>query len=242
MKQTMIAALAALCATPLFAEEAAAPAKKWKDSAEVSFVNTNGNSRTTTTSAKDAFSYDFDALTRFELEGGALGARSQGQVTAEQFFALEKLQRKFDDRDYVFERYRWDRNRFAGVAHRHELSLGVGREIWKSSKNILSGELAPGYLNEERIGGKRVSAATGRAYAKYVHEFTAASRFSQDAEYLQNLSDKRDSRINTETALTAAINSHFSVKTSFIWKRSNLPPPGVRKDDEITSFSLIASF
>jgi putative salt-induced outer membrane protein len=234
--------IAASLLAAVSAAAADAPARKWSDAAEASFVNTNGNSRTQTTSAKDFFGYDFDKLTRLELEGGGLGSKSQGQVTAEQYYAGEKSQSKYDDHDYVFEKYRWDKNRFAGIANRQEFSLGVGRELWKNASNLLTGELAPGYLNEERIGDKRRSNATARAYSKYVHDFTPTSKFSQDVEYLQSLADKRDSRFNTETALTTALSSHFSVKTSFLWKRSNQPPTGTRKDDEISSFSLIANF
>lgn len=223
-------------------DAAPAPSKKWKDSAEASFVNANGNSRTTTTAGKDVFSYDFDARTRLEVEGGGLGARSRGQVTAEQYYAGEKTQRRFDDHDYLFERYRWDENRFAGILSRHDFSLGLGRELWKTKTDLLIVEAAPGYLNEERAGEKRRSVATGRLYAKYAHDFTATSKFSQDAEYLQDASDKRGSRINTETGLTTALSAHFSVKTSFVWKRNNQPPPGASKDDELTSFALIANY
>ena len=164
------------------------------------------------------------------------------QVTAEQYYAGEKTQRRFDDRDYVFEKYRWDKDRFAGILSRQELSVGVGRELWKTKTDLLTGEAAPGYLNEERAHAKRRSVATARLYSKYTHDFTTTSKFSQDVEYLQSLADKRDSRINTETDLTTTLSTHFSVKTSFAWKRSNQPPPGVRKDDEITSFALIANF
>lgn len=237
-----LAALSVFAAASAAEDAPAAPYKKWKDSAEVSFVNANGNSRTQTTSAKNNLSYDFNPRTKLEGEAGGLGARSQGQVTAEQYFAGEKTQTKFDEHDYVFEKYRWDKNRFAGVANRHEFSVGVGRELWKNASNLLTGELAPGYLNEERLNDKRRSNATVRAYSKYVHDFAPTSKFSQDVEYLQSLADKRDSRINTETALISTLTSRFSVKTSFVWKRSNQPPAGTRKDDEITSFALIANF
>lgn len=220
----------------------APPAKKWHDTAEASFVNTNGNSRTATTAAKDSFSYDFSAATRLELEGGGLGTRSQGQTTAEQYYAREKVQQNFTPRDYVFENYRWDKNRFADIANLQVASVGLGRDLWKTKADLWTFEAAPGYLNEEFYHAPRRSVGTGRAYTRYSHDFTATSKFSQDVEYIQSLADKRDSRLNTETDLTTALSSHFSVKTSFIWKRANQPPPGVVKDDEITSFALLANF
>ena len=221
---------------------AAPPAKKWHDTAEASYVNTNGNSRSATTAVKDSYSYDFDKATRLELEGGGLGTKSQGQVTAEQYFAREKVQRSFTEKDYVFENYRWDRNRFAGFRHLQVVSLGLGRDLWKTKTDLWTFEAAPGYLNEEFIAAPRRSVGTARAYTRYSHDFTPTSKLSQDVEYIQSLADKRDSRVNTETDLTTALSSHFSVKTSFVWKRANFPPAGVHKDDEITSFALLANF
>jgi|CXWL01.1.fsa_nt_gi putative salt-induced outer membrane protein YdiY len=224
------------------ASGADASAKKWKDAAEVSVVSTNGNSKSQTTSAKNNFSYKFNELTSLNVEAGALGARGEGKVTAEQYFVVEKAIHKLDDRNYIFERYRWDRNRFMDLAHRHDLSAGVGRELWKTPADLLVGEVAPGYINEERFRDRRKSFASARAYSKYTHDFTPAARFSQDLEYIQSLKDKRDNRINTETALTAAFNSVFSVKNSFIWRHDSRPATGARKDDTILAVAMIAGF
>jgi putative salt-induced outer membrane protein YdiY len=224
------------------AAAADAPSRAWKDSAELSFVNANGNVKTQTTSAKDSFSYDFSPIVKLEMEGGGLGARSEGRVIAEQYYALEKVYRKITDRDYVFEKYRWDRNVFAGIAHRHDFSIGAGRELYKTSKDLLIGELAPGYVNEERVSEPRKSYMSARAYTKYTRDFTATAKFSQDAEYVVSLHDARDARLNTETALTAAVSTMFSVKNSFVWKHDARPPLGKRKDDTILSVALLATF
>lgn len=244
MKFPALAAAALLSAAPALAAgaPAAAPTKKWKDSAQASFVNANGNSKATTTSAKDDFSYAFDALTSVGLEAGALGSRSLGQVTAEQYYAQEKLQRKWDERDYVFENYRWDKNRFEKLAARHAFSVGAGRELWKTPKNEWVGELGPGYVIEDRIGETQRTYASTRAYTKFVHDFSATARFSQDADFQQSLKDSRDNLLRTETALTTTLTSIFSLKTSFDWKHVGQPPPGAVKDDTLTSVALIANF
>lgn len=226
----------------LSASAADKPARAWKDSAELSFVNANGNVKTQTTSAKNAFTYDFNAETKLEIEGGGLGARNEGRVTAEQYYGLQKVTRMVSERNYAFEKYRWDRNLFAGVRHRHDFSVGAGRELWKTPKDLLIGEAAPGYLNEERINEPRKSFMSVRAYAKYTRDLSATAKFSQDAEYIQSLKDKRDKRLNTETALTAAISTMFSVKNSFVWRHDSRPPTGKRKDDTIFSVALIANF
>lgn len=243
--RSLAAAALALCLLPAAARADGAappPAKKWKDSAEVSIVAANGNSKTQTTSAKDSFGYQFDERTSLDVDGGGLGAKSNGAVSAEQYFAGEKATRKVDDRDYVFEKYRWSRDRFAFVAHRQEVSVGAGRELWKTSKDLLIGEAAPGYFNEQRINDKRKSYASGRAYAKYTHDFSATAHFGQDAEWIQSLADKRDAQLKTETSLTAAIDSHFSIKNSYVWKHDTRPATGATKNDEIFGMALIAAF
>lgn len=248
MKLLLAAVLAALAAAPSFADDVSSPpaspppAKKWKDSAEASFVNANGNSKAATTSGKEAFSYQFDGKTKLDLEGGGLGSRSQGVVTAEQYYALEKGERLWDARDYVFEQYRWDRNRFARIAHRHDASVGVGREIRKTKQDLWTAEAGPGYVIEQRIGDSRRNFAASRLYTKFSHDFSPTASFSQDAEYIQSLKDKRDNRFNTETALKTTLTTVFSVKTSFVWKHASQPPPDAVKDDTITSVALIANF
>jgi putative salt-induced outer membrane protein len=218
------------------------PPKKWKDGAEASFVSTNGNTRTQTTAAKNTFTYDFDKQTELVLEGGALGARSQGATTAEQYYAGEKAEQKIGDSDYLFERFRWDRNRFAGIAAMNSATVGAGRTLWNTKANTFNAEIGPGFVNEERIGQNHTDYASGRVYAKYVHTFSTTANFSQDGEYLQNLDDTKDLHINTVTALTTTINSVFSLKVAYTWKHWSAPPPGFIKDDTTTSIALIANF
>ncbi|MBI2387472.1 MAG: DUF481 domain-containing protein [Elusimicrobia bacterium] len=220
----------------------AAAAKDWKDSAELSVISANGNTKTQTISGRNAFAYDFSDKTKAEIEAGGHGARNEGRVMAEQYFASEKVSRKISDLAYLFERYRWDRDVFAGFKHRHNFSAGVGRELWKTDKDLLFGEAAPGYVNEERIGDNTRSFASARFYAKYVRELSETAKFSQDAEYTQSLQDSDDSWINTETALTGTLTSVFSVRNSFIWKHVSRPAPNKRKDDTVVSVALIASF
>jgi putative salt-induced outer membrane protein YdiY len=142
----------------------------------------------------------------------------------------------------VFEKYHWDKNRFAGIASRHEISLGVGRTLWKTPSNALTFELAPGFISEERIGSRTRDFASSRVYSKYIHTFSPTANFSQDAEYLQNLQNTGDLRLNTETAVTATLTSKFSIKCSYVWKHASEPPPSFIKDDTITSIALIANF
>jgi putative salt-induced outer membrane protein len=231
-----------IAAVSLARAEDAKPAKPWKGSAELSFVTANGNTRSTTFSNKDRFEYNKDAWLA-EIEAGGLRGTSKQQLIAEQYFASEKTGYNWSPQDYVFERFRWDKDRFAGVNNRFDASVGVGRKLIDNPSDKWLAEIGSGFVWEERLPGQpRNDYASGRAYSRYEHALSATSSFSQDALYVHSFDRPRDYRVKTETAVTAAINSTFSLKTSFVWKRVGLPPPGFIKDDTIMSAAIIVSF
>lgn len=224
----------------LQAAEGQAP-KPWKAAAEVSFVNANGNTKSSTLSNKDRFEYA-SGPALLELEAGALRTMSQSRLTAEQFFASEKAGYKWSDRDYVFEKVRWDKDRFAGVNNRWEATLGLGRKLIEAPKDKLLGEIGAGHVWEERLPpARRNDFASGRGYMRYERALSATSGFSQDAEYLHNFERADDYRLKTETSITAQVNTIVSLKTSFVWRRVGSPPPGFIRDDTLLAAAFIFS-
>ncbi len=224
MKKTIILAMFGLMISAGNGNETSV-SKKWSDMAELSYVQTSGNSKTATISAKNRFNYDWDKL-GLEFVFGGLGAKSGGVVTAEQYNASEKVSLKLSGKNYTFEKVAWDKNRFAGIKDRFDISLGVGREFLNSDNDKLFGEFGGGYIFEDRLGSDNQSFGTYRAYAKYIKTLSPTASASQDAEYLGNLKDKNGYRINSETAIITSISTHFSLKASYILKYLNKPATG----------------
>lgn len=220
------------------AEEAKKP---WKNETELSLVTTNGNSKATSISGKNNFKYDWEKFS-MEVFGGGLGTKSEGRNTAEQYFAGQKGTYKFDDKNYLYEKYQWDKDRFAGIKSRNDLSAGLGRHLLDLKNDKLMVELGGGYVIEDRYNQPKNDFAAGRAYAKYEHIISETAKFSQDGEYLHNFEDSSDYRVNAESALIAALSAHFSLKASYKIKHLNQPPRGFGKTDTITAVSLIATY
>ncbi|OGR62035.1 MAG: hypothetical protein A2X30_01230 [Elusimicrobia bacterium GWB2_63_16] len=236
----------AILLIPVLALAAAAQAqeapKKWKDAAELSYVQTSGNSKTTTLSAKNLFNYDWQKAA-LELAAGGLGTKSGTSVTGEQYNASEKVSWKLTGKNYTFEKIAWDKNRFAGIKDRWDLGVGVGRHILESADDQLFAEVGGGYMFEDRMpGSENKSFGTYRGYAKYIRTLSATANASQDFEYLGNLKESDGYRMNAETALAASISSHFSLKASHVWKYVNSPSAGFRKTDTINMLSLIVNY
>jgi putative salt-induced outer membrane protein len=239
---TLTLLLAVTALVKIWADDTAPP-KAWKDTGELSVVSTNGNSKATTTSAKDTFNYNWSKAT-LELVGGGLGSSSGNQVTAEQYNASEKVTYPLTEnkKNYVYEKGGWDKNRFAGYRNRWDGSGGYGREILALSSDTLVGEIGEGYVNEERIDAPRNDFASTRAYAKFTQILSATAQFTQDAEYIHDDSDRKDYRLNTETALIASLSTHLALKASYKWNRVGQPPMGIGKDDTTTSVALVVNY
>lgn len=215
--------------------------KPWTNATEVSVLSSNGNTRSNTTSAKNTFNYKW-SQSAFELIFGGLGARNKGETVAEKYFANEKYSYKLSDRNYAFEKFGWDKDRFAGIKNRYESNLGLGRELIKRPTDLLIFELGGGYVNEERENTKVNDFSSGRAYSKYTRTLSPTANFSQDAEYIANFEDKDDFRVNTETALTATLTTHLSLKVGYTWKHVGKPAVGFGRNDTTTSVALIANY
>ncbi len=218
----------------------AAP-KKWKDAAELSYVQTSGNSKTSTTAGKNLFNYDWEKAA-LELVAGGLGTKSKNTVTAEQYNASEKVSWKFSGRNYTFEKAALDKNRFAGILSRYDLGLGLGRTLIDRADDKMFVEVGGGYIFEDRIHAENQSFGTYRGYGKYIRNLSATANASQDFEYLGNLKDSKGYRMNAETALMASISTHFSLKTSYLWKYSNSPSAGFKKTDTTTGLAIIVNY
>ena len=228
--------------TAVVAQAADAPAKPWKANAELSFVNANGNTKATTLSAKGKYNYDWtrDGL---EVEAGAFNTATQAVTTAEQYFISEKITRKWTDKDYMFEKVRWDKDRFAGVKDRYDAGVGEGRQILDLPQDKLNAELGVGYISEGHYGNiNKTEYASGRAYAKYARILSATATASQDVEYLADLKNSNGYRLNAETALIASLSTHLSMKTSFLVKHVNEPPAGFYKNDTLLLVTLIVNY
>jgi putative salt-induced outer membrane protein len=217
------------------------PTKNWQNEGQVAFLSTRGNSQSRTLGAGDKFNWakDKDA---FELWADALNVESDNIRTSERYSAGEKGERKLADRNYVFERGLWESNRFAGYSQRYDISLGLGRELIRTKANELIGELGLGYINEQLIGAPRNDFGSGRAYAKYVRNFSPSSKFSQDGEYLHNFDNPNGYRVNAESALTAGLSTHLALKLSYTWKHVHEPPPEFKRDDTTTLVSLLINY
>ena len=78
-----------------------------------------------------------------------------------------------------------------------------------------------------------------RLFVGYDNQLTEAVKFNAGIEYLQNVTDSKNARLNVDLGVTSQLNSSFSVASTFSLKYDNNPLPGVESTDAVTALNLV---
>lgn len=216
--------------------------RRWEDEAEISYVDTNGNSEVTTLSVKNKLSYQFSDKTSGRWEFKALNGESDGQRDAESYFTELRGDYAPTERFYNYVSANWFKDRFADIDYRYTFGTGSGYKFLKGPTHSLLGEAGLTYTIEELINDTDTEYLGGRLYTEYEYQISEDTRFSQSLEALLDFEDMQNYMLNSETALVTAINSVFSFKTSYVIKYDNEPAENSDDTDTVLAASLVANF
>ena len=222
---------------------AQAEEKRWSDEAELSFVDTGGNTDVTTLSAKNLLKYQFSEKLQGAWKLGALYGEADGEKNAESYFTELRLDYLFTKRFYSFAIGGWLQDEFAGIDSRYYVGPGVGYKFLTGPKHFLVGEAGLNYVNEEYTDDTDKDYLGGRAFAEYEYAFTEKNRFSQSVEFLYDFSDSDNYNVNSETAVISALNDFLSLKASYTIKYDNQPVPSTLEEtDTVLAITLVVNF
>jgi putative salt-induced outer membrane protein len=79
----------------------------------------------------------------------------------------------------------------------------------------------------------------GRLFAGYENNISDNVSFNSGVEYLQDVQEGKNRRINLDVGLSSSIGKGFSLATTFSLKYDHNPLPEVEKTDTITAVSLV---
>nr|WP_320049431.1 DUF481 domain-containing protein [uncultured Desulfuromonas sp.] len=214
----------------------------WKDQAELAYVDTSGNTEVTTLSAKNKLSYQFtDRITGlWKVE--ILNGKSDGERNAESYFTELRGDYACTELLYYYAQASWLKDRFADIDSRTVLGAGSGYKFLTGPKHFLRGEAGLTYTMEELTDDSDDQYVGGRLFGQYDYQISDSSKFTQSAELFLDLEQMSNYRLNSETALTTALNSVLSFKTSYVIKYDNEPADGTEHTDTILAASLVANF
>lgn len=234
---------ACLAAIVLFTAQAAiAEEKPWRNSAEVCFVQTEGNTDVLTLSASNTLAYRFTKNWLSEWRIAAFYGKTNGAKTSERYSTDFRLDYKTAKGPYGYTLTGLARDTFSGTNLRAHFGLGVGRRI-EGRKNILTFESGMNYAREEYTRDGVKNFFEGRLFARYEHIFNPKTKFSQTAEYLCDLRDMDIFRVNSVTALTTALTDRLSLKVSYEVNYQHAPiPDWLKSTDKVISAAIVVDF
>lgn len=214
--------------------------KKWNDEAELSYIETSGNTKLTTLSAKNLLKYQFSKKFNTAWKIGALYGEDQGERNTEKYNTDLKFSYMVTKRFFTLLTVGWMKDRYAGIDYRANAGPGAGFKFLDGPKNFLVGELGVEYVEEKDTENNKEDYARGRTFLEYNYAFTKKNKFTQSIEYLNDFEDSENYTINSITALISSINDALSLKVSYEVEYNNEPAveKGETLDDTDTMLTL----
>lgn len=237
----LLAATAIVLATAIPAVAEDAPKGPWSGSAELSYVATSGNTDTSSLGLGGELHYK-PGIWTYDFKVGYVEAETDGVTSAEKLAALFGASRPISERLDYYARVAYLSDEFSGIDSNISGDTGVSWKALTGDRQFLDLGAGVGYTSESRTVGEDSEFATGTAFAKYKWVFSKNAEFTDNATYVHDFENSDNWRFLNNAALSAAINSVFSLKAYYNIVHLNEPVAGFEETDSTTGVSLVAKF
>jgi putative salt-induced outer membrane protein len=213
-------------------------ASPWKASAELGFVQTNGNSKTQTLNVKSSFKHKVNKWSQ-KLELEAFSSSDSNKTTGERYSANANSNYHYTDRVYSTVTANYQTDRFSGYDYQASLTLGGGYSVIKQDRQTLDLESGLGYRSANPSQGSMINEGIVRLSAEYNLDVSKSSHFSQT---LSTEAGRHLVSSKSVTALSAKVADNLAMKTTYTVRHVNKAPEGTYKTDTETAVTLVYSF
>jgi putative salt-induced outer membrane protein len=205
-------------------------------SGDVGFVLVGGNTSTSTLSVNERYIRRIDTWA-FKEDFGEIYGKTDGIESSNLLRAVSgpttmsrAISRSMDSRTSIAE--------------------GAGG-VWKilaTDVDQFNLETGYQYTEQENLIGPDHDFSALRVASSWKHSFTKEAYVFQSVEYIPDLQDSNDYRVNTETDLVAPLSAHTAMKFSYVVRFANAPPPNaagtalLQKTDQILSAGIQVTY
>jgi len=215
-------------------------------STDLGFVSVSGNTSTVTLSFAEKL---IRRIPRWEFreEFGTVYGETDGAHTSNMLRAMLRADYGLDG-VAIYTRGSFDKNKFAGVDSRFGEGIGLAWRVKATEINQLNLEGGFELNQQENVDGTSDNFSSLRAATTWKHIFSEKSYFFVGLEFLPNLDESEDYRINSETSVVVPLSAHVAMKASYIVRFDNLPSMNAAgtapllKSDRILSTGIQVSF
>jgi putative salt-induced outer membrane protein len=212
-----------------------------KLTADLGFVQTSGNTQVTTMNVGEKFTQQRNRWT-FAQSFAMVYGKQRDTVNTENLRTALRADYKVDRVVSFFTGVGFDRNRFAGIAQRFEEQIGLQARVLAATADTISLEGGGSMTQQIPVNGVQQNFPSARGAMSWRHAFTAATYFHQNLEYVPNLSEHEDWRVNTESTIVAPLSARIGLKVSYVVRYDNLPEPGFQELDKLFTTGIQLTF
>ena len=245
MKRTLIVVglILTLGALPLLAQETEEEEEPlWEGSLGLAWLATSGNTDTSTLGLDFALDREPEP---WGLEFAARGNRADdgGVTTAENYLVSARAVRKLRTRWEAFGGLAWARDPFAGFDSQTVASAGATYLAVESKRHLLTLDAGLAYTWEDRVPpAEDVNFAGGLLGLSWEWMLSENSKLVERLVFLPNFDDSGDWRLNSMTALEAAVNSWLALRLGFDIRHRNQPIGDADSTDTTSTASVVFNF
>ncbi len=225
------------------------------DESELGYIVVGGNAKSQSFSGKQATWYQFDNDI-LKLSGHYLSSKAQNQATkqlegvAENWSAVLRFEHIVIPNTFnVYTQAGVRGDRFVGVDFGQAYDLGV-KYFWVSSETVkFFSEVGYQYLKEDFIANSTPGSPAYREahflrlYSQVDYIYTPSIKFGLWLEYLPDITEEENYRVNFSPYMLAILSDTFSLKFGYEGYYRNLPvSPNTIRFDYRHVTALIAKF
>ena len=231
---------------PVLAQDAKKP-PPIEFSGDLSLVAVSGNTSVSTFAVNEKLIRRVDRW-EFKQDFGNVYGKTDGVETSKLVRSGLRADYSLTDHFALYALTAYDRNKFAGIKARYAEGLGGVAKILATAVDQFNVEAGYQLTQQQNLIGPTHNFSALRVASNWKRSFTKASYFFEGVEYLADLQDSQDYRVNSETNVVAPLSSHVGMKFSYVVRFANEPPLNaagtapLRKTDRIFSAGIQVTY
>ncbi len=206
----------------------------WSGKASLGYLATTGNTENSNLNSAFQLGYKTGPWQHL-LTALAINAAENKETTAEAYELGWKSERNMSEKDFLFGRLNWRKDRFSGYDTQFSQSVGYGRRLINTDIHKLNIEAGAGARQSTRIDGAKENETIFRAGLNYTLQF------SETAQFRQNFvveAGQENTYLESISAVSAKLYENFALVASYTVKNNSDVPPLTEKTDTYTAISL----
>lgn len=209
---------------------------------ELSYVQTGGNSDTTTFAAKAKTKQVIDDRSWVKAKLDAMYGSSNGVNSSNKYEIDANYNRTIDAKLYYYMDVNYKEDKFSGFDYKVTVGPGIGYEVLKDEIKTLDIKVGVNYAKDVLDNGDSTDYASANTEAEYTHKISDTVNFTQLLKYAVSMDDTENYTATSETGVAVKMSDKMSLGVSYKYDYANIIAVG--KDHADTKFltSLIIDF